>query len=112
MVPATIDTLAVAPGFSFSPGFGACTHTSTVVVLGFTAGLTTVTLPGRSPSGPLIRAGRPTAIAVASFTGMFARATICEISTIEINGEPAGGMSPGYTGRSATTPLIGLRTCA
>ena len=42
----------MAPGFSFSPGFGACTQTSTVVVLGSTAGLTTVTLPRDIAIGP------------------------------------------------------------
>ena len=31
-------------------------------MFGSTAGLTTVTLPGRSPSGPVMRAGRPTLI--------------------------------------------------
>src|SRR5579883_3558509 len=105
MVSAMIETCTVPPGFKRSPGLATCTQTSTVVVLGSTAGLTTVTLPGRSPSGPAIRAGRPTLIADASRTGTFARATTWEISTIETMGEPPGAISPGYTGRSATTPL-------
>src|ERR1044071_3708963 len=109
MVSATIETRTVAPGFSFSPGLASCTQTSTVVVFGSTAGLTTVTLPGRSPSGPAIRAGRPLLVEDASFTGTLAGATTCEISTIEIIGAPLAAISPGYTGRSETTPLIGLR---
>ncbi len=112
MVSAMIDTRTLAPGFNFSPGFATWTHTSTVVVLGSTDGLTTVTLPARSPSGPAIRAGLPTWIDDASFTGIFARATTCDMSTIEIIGVPLAGISPAYTDRSATTPLIGLRICA
>src|SRR5437868_6198197 len=60
MVSAMIETRAVAPGFRRSPGFAICTQTSTVVALGLADGLTTVTVPGMSPSGPATRAGRPT----------------------------------------------------
>ena len=58
--------------------------------------------------GDHVRAGRPTLIAVASFTGTLARATTCEMSTIETRGAPGAAISPGYTRRSATTPLMGL----
>src|SRR5579872_2091999 len=104
-----IDTRTVPPGLNFSPGFGTCTQTSTVVVLGSTAGLTTVTLPARSPSGPVMRAGRPTLIAVASFAGTLVRATTCDISTMEASGDPLAAISPGYIDRSEITPLMGLR---
>ena len=86
-----METRTVAPGLRRSPGLGTWTQTSIVVVLGSTVGLTTVTLPARSPSGPPMRAGRPTLMAAASFTGILARATTCEISTIETSGEPAAG---------------------
>src|SRR5580700_9381209 len=103
IVSAIIATRTLAPGFNFSPGFGTCTQTSTVVVFGSTAGLTTVTLPARSPSGPAMRAGRPTVINAASLTETFARATTCVISTIDTIDEPLVTISPGKTDRSATT---------
>ena len=90
------------------PGIRGLYHPSTVVVFGLTAGLTTGTLPARSPSGPLILAGRPTLIEPASFTGTLVRVTTREVSTIETSGVPLAGISPGYTGRSATMPLMGL----
>ncbi len=46
-------------GLQLLAGISACTQTSTVVVLGSTAGLTTVTLPAMSPSGPVMVAGLP-----------------------------------------------------
>ena len=45
--------------------------------------------------GPATRAGRPTLIATASFTGTLVRATNCEISTIETRGVPLAAISPG-----------------
>src|SRR6266849_213773 len=72
-------TRTVPPGLSRSPGFAACTQTSTVVVLGSTAGLTTMTFPAKSPSGPVSRAGRPTRIEAASLTGILARENLGDV---------------------------------
>src|SRR5437667_12581171 len=103
-----MERRTVAPGFSRSLGLGACTHTSAEVVLGTVAGLTTMTLPAMSPSGPVMRAGLPVLMASASFTGTLARATICEMSTIDTIGIPGAAISPGWTGRSAAARGIGL----
>ena len=45
MVSASTDICTVTPDLSFSPGLAASTQTSTVVLLGSTAGLTTLTVP-------------------------------------------------------------------
>ncbi len=44
-VCATMATVTVVPGRKRPSGFAACTQTSTVVLLGSSAGLTSATLP-------------------------------------------------------------------
>ncbi len=91
-------------------GLGASIQTSTVVLLGSSAGLISVTLPSALKS--------PGAVIVAGSTdlqnGRFilrkcAFAMTDDVSMIVNSAVPAVGVSPGYKGRSVTTPSIGLR---
>src|SRR5579863_1043549 len=60
-VSATMETRTLVPGRRLPFGLGACTQTSTVVLLGSTAGLTRVTLPFTWVAWPgtVIVAGSP-----------------------------------------------------
>ena len=54
-------------------------------------------------------AASPTFKRAACSCGMWALAITEEVSITVISGVPAAGVSPGYSGRSVTTPSIGLR---
>ena len=82
-----------------------------MVLFGSDAGLTTMTLPvtGMSPSDGVIVASLPTLTSFAWSPAMLMRATIFETSITVIRGVPVVAISPGYSGRSVTTPAKGLR---
>src|SRR5271165_1047679 len=109
-VRATISSVTLVPGRNRPSVLGASTHTSTVVLLGSSAGLTSVTLPATSMSpGAFMVAASPGLSCTAWSCGICALAITDDVSITVSKGAPGGGVSPGYVGRSVTTPLIGLR---
>src|SRR5258708_8020178 len=110
-VLAVNDTCTLVPGLSCCLGFFASNQISTVVLFGSSAGLTTVTFPstGSSNPGTVIVPLSPTFSKAASAWGMCAFAITAARSITVTIGVPAAAISPGYNGRSVTTPSIGLR---
>ena len=96
-VCAVRESCTLVPGFNACLGFLASSQTSTVVLLGSSAGLTTVTLPsiGSSIPGTVMVPLSPTFNAAASLCGMCALAMTEEISITVSRGVPAAAISPG-----------------
>src|SRR5260370_28765544 len=96
-VCAVSNGCTLVTGFSACLGFLASNQTSTVVLLGSSAGLTTVTLPsiGSSIPGTDMVPLSPTFSVAASFCGMCALAINEEVSITVIRGVPAAAISPG-----------------
>jgi len=91
------ESCTLVPGFNACLGFFASSQISTVVLLGSSAGLTTVTLPsiGSSIPGTVIVPLSPTFRAAASLCGMWALAMTVEISITVSSDVPAAAISPG-----------------
>ena len=93
---AIISTRTLIPGRSCPWPFGACTHTSTVVLVVSRAGLTMVTLPMTGTlSGPITFAASPAAIRDASSCETCVFAITCVVSITVTTGAPDCGISPG-----------------
>src|SRR5258708_3212367 len=96
-VCAVRESCTLVPGFNACLGFLASSQTSTVVLLGSSAGLTTVSLPsmGSSMPGTVIVPLSPTFNAAASLCGICALAMTEEISITVNRAVPAAAISPG-----------------
>ena len=82
------------------------------MVFASTAGLTTVTVPLISPPGPRSSHVFRRELPQLHEPGMFALAITLEMSTTDITAEPLLAISPMFSGRSDTMPLMGLRISA
>src|SRR5437773_1933146 len=90
IVAELMEKWTVAPGFSVWSGFAASAQTSTVVLLGSSAGLTTVSFAGIASSlpGTVRVAASPFFNTAASLCGICALAITRERSITVINGVP------------------------
>src|SRR6202035_309493 len=97
IVCAVTESCTLVPGFNCCLGFLASSQTSTVVLLGSSAGLTTVIVPstGSWIPGTVIVPLFPTFSNAASACGICALAITAEMSMTVTIAVPAAAISPG-----------------
>ncbi len=109
-----METFTGVPTLSFPSLLSILSQTSTVVLPGSSAGLISETLAGTGSATPGTRteAASPTFICCARLCAMCVLASRLDVSITVISGVPAAAVSPANSGRSVTTPSIGLRISA
>src|SRR5450631_246818 len=105
-----METLTGVPTLSLPALLSILSQTSTVVLPGSSAGLMSETFPatGSASPGTWTDASSSTFICWARLCAMCVFASSVDVSITVISGAPAAAVSPANSGRSVTTPAIGL----